>query len=69
MFWGGQAFLTCKIKYGGFFKVDIVRTTNVIWRNKMSIWEKSNWRSKPRVQMPDYTNQDVLYCSIDLSHL
>ena len=26
----------------------------------MSIWEKSNWRSKPRVQMPDYTNQDVL---------
>ena len=26
----------------------------------MSIWEKSNWRSKPRVQMPDYKNQDVL---------
>ena len=26
----------------------------------MSIWEKSNWRSKPRVQMPDYTNQQVL---------
>ena len=26
----------------------------------MSIWEKSNWRSKRRVQMPDYTNQDVL---------
>ena len=26
----------------------------------MSIWEKSNWRSKPRVQMPDYINQDVL---------
>ena len=26
----------------------------------MSIWEKSNWRFKPRVQMPDYTNQDVL---------
>ena len=26
----------------------------------MSIWEKSNWRSKPRVQMPDYTNQDIL---------
>ena len=26
----------------------------------MSIWEKSNWRSKPRVQMPDYTNHDVL---------
>ncbi len=26
----------------------------------MSIWEKSNWRSKPRVQMPDYTNKDVL---------
>ena len=26
----------------------------------MSIWEKSYWRSKPRVQMPDYTNQQVL---------
>jgi 3-deoxy-7-phosphoheptulonate synthase len=26
----------------------------------MSIWEKRNWRSKPRVQMPDYKNQDVL---------
>jgi len=26
----------------------------------MSIWEKSNWRLKPRVQMPDYTNQEVL---------
>ena len=26
----------------------------------MSIWEKSNWRSKPRVQMPEYTNKDVL---------
>ena len=26
----------------------------------MSMWEKSNWRLKPRVQMPDYTNQDVL---------
>ncbi len=26
----------------------------------MSIWEKSNWRSKQRVQMPDYTNQDAL---------
>ena len=26
----------------------------------MSIWKKSNWRSKPRVQMPDYTNQQVL---------
>jgi len=24
------------------------------------MWEKSNWRLKPRVQMPDYTNQDVL---------
>ena len=26
MFWGGQAFLTYKIKYGGFFKVVIERT-------------------------------------------
>ena len=26
----------------------------------MSTWEKSNWRAKPRVQMPDYTNQEVL---------
>ena len=26
----------------------------------MSTWEKSNWRSKQRVQMPDYTNQEVL---------
>ena len=26
----------------------------------MNTWEKSNWRSKPRVQMPDYTHQEVL---------
>ncbi|MCK5501110.1 MAG: 3-deoxy-7-phosphoheptulonate synthase, partial [Tritonibacter mobilis] len=27
----------------------------------MSNWQKSNWRSKPRVQMPDYTDQDALH--------
>lgn len=26
----------------------------------MSEWQKSNWRAKPRVQMPDYTNADAL---------
>ncbi|TLP56858.1 3-deoxy-7-phosphoheptulonate synthase class II [Parasedimentitalea maritima] len=26
----------------------------------MSKWQKSNWRAKPRVQMPDYTNADAL---------
>jgi 3-deoxy-7-phosphoheptulonate synthase len=26
----------------------------------MSDWSKSNWRSKPRVQMPDYTDADAL---------
>ena len=26
----------------------------------MSTWEKGNWRSKSRIQMPDYTNQEVL---------
>ena len=60
MFWRGQAFLTYKIKYGGFLKVVIERTTIVIWSYNMSIWEKSNWRSKPRVQMPDYTNKEIL---------
>ena len=26
----------------------------------MSEWQKSNWRAKPRVQMPDYTDADAL---------
>jgi len=26
----------------------------------MSEWQKTNWRAKPRVQMPDYTNADAL---------
>ncbi len=26
----------------------------------MSEWQKSNWRAKPRVQMPDYTNAEAL---------
>ena len=26
----------------------------------MSEWQKSNWRAKPRVQMPDYTDPDAL---------
>ncbi|WP_425046443.1 class II 3-deoxy-7-phosphoheptulonate synthase [Primorskyibacter sp. S87] len=26
----------------------------------MSEWQKSNWREKPRVQMPDYTNPEAL---------
>ncbi len=26
----------------------------------MSDWQKTNWRNKPRVQMPDYTDQDAL---------
>ncbi|TNJ40677.1 class II 3-deoxy-7-phosphoheptulonate synthase [Phaeobacter sp. B1627] len=26
----------------------------------MSNWQKTNWRSKPRVQMPEYTDQDAL---------
>lgn len=26
----------------------------------MSTWEKSGWRSKPRVQMPDYTDMAAL---------
>ncbi len=27
---------------------------------KMSEWQKTNWRNKPRVQMPDYTDQEAL---------
>ena len=27
----------------------------------MSEWQKSDWRNKPRVQMPDYTDQDKLH--------
>ena len=27
----------------------------------MSEWQKSDWRNKPRVQMPDYTDQDALH--------
>ncbi|MBR9649866.1 class II 3-deoxy-7-phosphoheptulonate synthase [Thalassovita aquimarina] len=27
----------------------------------MSEWQKTNWRSKPRVQMPDYTDQAALH--------
>ncbi|MDQ2092777.1 class II 3-deoxy-7-phosphoheptulonate synthase [Rhodalgimonas zhirmunskyi] len=27
----------------------------------MSDWQKSGWRAKPRVQMPDYTDQDALH--------
>jgi 3-deoxy-7-phosphoheptulonate synthase len=26
----------------------------------MSEWQKTNWRNKPRVQMPDYTDQEAL---------
>src|SRR6056297_3551511 len=26
----------------------------------MSTWQKSDWRKKPRVQMPDYTDADAL---------
>ncbi|OIQ27807.1 MAG: 3-deoxy-7-phosphoheptulonate synthase [Alphaproteobacteria bacterium MedPE-SWcel] len=26
----------------------------------MSNWQKTNWRNKPRVQMPEYTDQDAL---------
>ncbi|MDA7424272.1 class II 3-deoxy-7-phosphoheptulonate synthase [Thalassococcus lentus] len=27
----------------------------------MTEWHKTNWRNKPRVQMPDYTDQDALH--------
>ena len=27
----------------------------------MDIWKKSDWREKPRVQMPDYQNTKVLH--------
>ncbi|NND22737.1 MAG: 3-deoxy-7-phosphoheptulonate synthase class II, partial [Silicimonas sp.] len=27
----------------------------------MSEWQKSGWRHKPRVQMPDYTDADALH--------
>lgn len=26
----------------------------------MSEWQKTDWRNKPRVQMPDYTDQAAL---------
>ena len=26
----------------------------------MSEWQKTGWRSRPRVQMPDYTDPDAL---------
>ena len=26
----------------------------------MSDWQKTNWRNKPRVQMPDYLDQEAL---------
>ena len=26
----------------------------------MSEWQKTNWRNKPRVQMPDYLDQEAL---------
>ena len=26
----------------------------------MAQWQKTDWRKKPRIQMPDYTDQDVL---------
>src|SRR6056297_1502331 len=29
----------------------------------MTDWQKSNWRNKPRVQMPDYTDQDALHAT------
>ena len=28
---------------------------------RMDIWKKSDWREKPRVQMPDYQNTKVLH--------
>jgi 3-deoxy-7-phosphoheptulonate synthase len=30
------------------------------WSEKMSEWQKTTWRNKPRVQMPDYTDEAVL---------
>jgi 3-deoxy-7-phosphoheptulonate synthase len=30
------------------------------WSEKMSEWQKTTWRNKPRVQMPDYTDEAAL---------
>ena len=26
----------------------------------MTSWQKSDWRAKPRIQMPEYTNSELL---------
>ncbi len=43
---------------GTVYKPDI-DIANVL-EFKMSEWQKTNWRNKPRVQMPDYTDQEAL---------